>query len=53
MKKYTASLLIVAGILFMLVSILGDGKTELVPIGIMFFVIGVATRQKNKASQPE
>ncbi len=51
MTKYAPALWIVAGLLFMLPSILGNGREELIPIGIAFFAIGIATRQKHKALQ--
>ncbi len=51
MKKYTAHLWVLAGFLFMLPSILGNGRTELVPIGIVFLVVGITSRPKD--SKPE
>ncbi len=50
LKKYAPQLWILGGFLLMLPSILGNDRTELVPIGIVFMVIGI-TSIKKKAEQ--
>jgi len=45
-KKYVPHLWILGGFLLMLPSILGRDRAELVPIGIVFMVIGIASIKK-------
>jgi len=47
MAKYAPALWILGGLLLMLPSILGNERPELVPIGIIFMVVGIATKNKN------
>lgn len=47
MAKYAPTLWILGGLLLMLPSILGKDGPGLVPIGIVFIVIGIATKKKN------
>jgi hypothetical protein len=35
----------------MLPSILGNGRTELIPIGIVFLVVGITSRSKESNSE--
>jgi len=44
LSKYATPLWLLGGILLMLPGILGNDRTELVSIGIVFIVIGIATR---------
>ena len=54
LTRYVPQLWILGGILLMLPSILGDGRAGLVPIGIVFIVIGIASRKKPAgSSNPE
>ncbi|MFT6680857.1 MAG: hypothetical protein ACJAQ8_001162 [Haliea salexigens] len=50
MNKYAPALWILGGVLLMLPSILGNDRTELIPIGIVFMVIGIASKKKNAES---
>ena len=50
MNKYVPTLWILGGVLLMLPSILGNDRSELIPIGIVFMVIGIASKKKNAES---
>jgi len=41
LKKYVPQLWILGGFLMILPSILGNDRAELIPIGIVFMVIGI------------
>ena len=49
-KKLAAPLWVLGGFLLMLPSMLGNGRTELVPIGIVFLIVGISTSMKNRES---
>ena len=51
MKKLAAPLWVLGGFLLMLPSMLGHGRTELVPIGIVFLVVGITTSMKDRESR--
>ncbi|MGJ8687942.1 MAG: hypothetical protein ACSHXZ_00350 [Gammaproteobacteria bacterium] len=46
LNKYAPTLWIVGGILLMLPSIFGNDRSGLIPVGIVFIVIGIATKVK-------
>jgi len=50
LKNLAAPLWVLGGVLFMLPSVLGNGRTELIPIGIVFLVVGISTSMKDRAS---
>ena len=50
MSKYTPQLWILGGVLLMLPSIFGNDRTELIPIGIVFIIVGISTKLKSKDS---
>lgn len=50
MNKHVPTLWILGGVLLMLPSILGNDRSELIPIGIVFMVIGIASKKKNSES---
>ncbi len=48
MNKYVPFLWILGGVLLMLPSILGNDRSELIPVGIVFIVIGIASKKKDE-----
>lgn len=52
-QGYLALLWIAGGILLILPSLLGDGRSGLVPVGIAFIVIGVASAAATAKDSPE
>ena len=50
MNKYVPVLWILGGVLLMLPSILGNDRSELIPIGIVFIVVGIASKKKSTKS---
>ena len=50
LSKYTPLLWILGGVLLMLPSIFGNDRSELVPIGIVFIIIGITLKAKSKDS---
>ena len=48
MNKSIPTLWIVGGVLFMLPSLLGNDRAELVPIGIVFIIVGIATKKNSE-----
>ena len=53
MSKYTPQLWILGGVLLMLPSIFGNDRSELIPIGIVFIVVGITTKARSKDSNAE
>ena len=50
LKKYTTHLWVIAGFLFFLPGMLGHDRDELIPLGIVFIVIGIASKLKESKS---
>ena len=50
MKKHTSLLWVLGGVLLMLPSIFGNDRSELIPIGIVFIVVGIASKAKSDDS---
>jgi len=46
LKKYAPTLWIVGGMLLMLPSLVGNGRSELIPVGIVFVIIGISQKMK-------
>jgi len=53
-QKYAGHLFILAGVLFVLPSIFGDGESDQIAIGIMFIVLGIVFNdKKEKANESD
>jgi hypothetical protein len=48
LNKYVPALWILGGVLLMLLSIIGNDRSELIPIGIVFMVVGITSNKKRQ-----